>query len=295
MTPTLFSVSYAGLWGQASLSLEDFIRKAGQLGYSAVELMGKGPHLSVLELSEDRLASVRAAADEAGVEIATIAAYTDFTAGKTAAEVPFIEMQLMYVGALTRAAKRLGAKIVRVFTGYTTDTEQAGPDWAKCVRAIRICAAAAAEQGIILGVQNHHDVGVSTEAFHEFLLDVDHPNCKAMFDPWTPALHVDDLYEAAKFMAPLMVQTTLADYVHLRRYAYMPGLVTYRDLPGMVRAVPLGDGFIDLEAFFTGLREGGFNGYVAYEMCSPLRGGGTLENLDQTATKSLNKIRELTT
>lgn len=293
MIPTLFSVSYAGLWGQATLNLEDFVRKAGALGYSAVELMGKSPHLSVLDLSEERLASVHNAASDAGVEIATVAGYTDFTAGKTAAEVPFVEMQLMYVRALARAAKALEAKIVRVFTGYTTDTEIAGPDWAKCVKAIRECADAAAEQGIILGVQNHHDVGVATEAFHEFLLDVDHPNCKAMFDPWAPALHVDDLYEAAKLLAPLMVQTTLADYVHLRRYTYMPGLVNYRDLPGMVRAVALGDGFVDLEAFFTGLHEGGFNGYVAYEMCSPLRGGGSMENLDATASKSLAKIREL--
>ena len=56
---------------------------------------------------------------------------------------------------------------------------------------------------------------------------------------------------------------------------------------------PLGDGFIDLEAFFTGLKEGGFNGYVAYEMCSPVRGGGSEANLDATATKSLQKIQQL--
>src|SRR6185503_9791870 len=32
--------------------------------------------------------------------------------------------------------------------------------------------------------------------------------------------------------------------------------------------------------FFKGLRDGGFNGTAVYEMCSPLRGGGSLENLD---------------
>jgi hypothetical protein len=30
MIPTLFSVSYAGLWGQHRLDLKSFIRKAGQ-------------------------------------------------------------------------------------------------------------------------------------------------------------------------------------------------------------------------------------------------------------------------
>jgi sugar phosphate isomerase/epimerase len=57
--------------------------------------------------------------------------------------------------------------------------------------------------------------------------------------------------------------------------------------------VPLGHGFIDFESFFRGLRDGGFDGPVAYEMCSPLRGGGSLANLDSTAEISLNQIRAL--
>ena len=57
--------------------------------------------------------------------------------------------------------------------------------------------------------------------------------------------------------------------------AIAPKLVNYeRLLPDMVRAVPFGDGFIDYEAFFAGLVEGGFDGVANYEMCSPIRGGG---------------------
>ncbi len=294
MIPTLFSVSYAGLWGQARLDLPSFFKKASELGYRAVEVMGKRPHLSVLDATPEYLAKLRAAADEAGVEIATIAGYTDFTAGKTASEVPFVEMQIAYVTALARAAKTLGAKLVRVFTGYTTDAESCQGDWEKCVTAIRACAGSAQEQDVMLGVQNHHDVGVGFDAYREFLRDVDHPNCRAMFDPWSVALHGEDLYRCAREMAPMMVQTTLADYVKLKRFAYMPGLINYRALPEMVRAVPLGEGFIDLPAFFRGLKDGGFKGNVAYEMCSPLRGGGSMENLDATARKSLSYLLELT-
>jgi sugar phosphate isomerase/epimerase len=293
MVPTLFSVSYAGLWGQAQLDLHAFIRKAADLGYSAVELMGKRPHLSVVDSTQEGLASIRQTAEDVNVEIATIAGYTDFTAGKTAAEVPFVEMQVQYVAALARMAKALGAGIVRVFTGYTTDPGSYQADWQKCVAATRECAAAAQNHGVVLGVQNHHDVGVAYEAYGEFLSDVDHPNCKAMFDPWSIALHGEDLFACARQMAPLMVQTTLADYVRLRRFAYMPGLINYRELQEMVRAVPLGEGFIDQKAFMDGLREGGFSGYVAYEMCSPLRGGGSMANLDETARKSLATIKSL--
>jgi len=66
--------------------------------------------------------------------------------------------------------------------------------------------------------------------------------------------------------------------------------VNYKRLDDMVRAVPLGEGFMDLAGFMAGLREGGFQGYVAYEMCSPLRGGGSEENLDRTARLSLERI-----
>lgn len=292
MIPTLFTVSYAGLWGQHALDLPSSIRKAGALGYAAVEIMGKRPHLSMLDTDARQLAMLRETAAAAGVEIATVAAYTDFTRGR-GMETPFVEMQLGYVCELSRLASALGAKYLRVFTGYSTDPLAYREDWDICLAAIRACAEIAAEHDIVLGVQNHHDVGVGWESYLEFLREVDHPNCKAMFDPWAPALHGDDLYTCAKALAPFMVQTTLADYLCLKRYAYQPGLVNYQPQSAMVRAVPLGEGFLDLPNFFRGLHDGGFVGYVAYEMCSPLRGGGSETNLDATATQSLAVMQAL--
>ncbi len=293
MKPVLFSVSYAGLWGQARLGLPEFLEKAAQLGFPAVELMAKRPHLSVLDTTDEDAARLADRARALDIEISTIAAYTDFTASPAAAEVPFGEMQVAYVRRLARLGRVLGAKIIRVFTGYMTDEHSYKADWDKCVAAVRDCADAAGDEGLIVGVQNHHDVAVGPQAYLEFLADVARPNCKAMFDPWAPALQGEDLYTWAKAAAPHMAQTTLADYVRLRRYAYQPELVNYREVPAMVRAVPVGDGFIDFDAFFRGLKEGGFDGYVAYEMCSPLRGGGSIDNLDGTAKKSLEAIKSL--
>jgi sugar phosphate isomerase/epimerase len=292
MIPTLFSVSYAGLWGQCRLDLKAFPAKAAALGYSAVELMGKRPHLSVLDAGPRQIAELREAAAAAGVQIATIAGYTNFTLGRDT-EFPSVEIQVAYVRRLAQLAQELGARIVRIFTGYLAQRDGFQRDWDLCVDAVRQSAAAAADFGVILGVQNHHDVGVGVDSFVEFLDDVGHPNCRAMFDPWSPALHGDDLRSCARRLAPRMVQTTLADYVRLPRFAYQPGLVNYERLSDAVRAVPLGQGFLDLEGFFAGLREGGFDGYVAYEMCSPLRGGGSEENLDRAARASLDTIRRL--
>ncbi|MFA6243260.1 MAG: sugar phosphate isomerase/epimerase family protein, partial [Candidatus Hydrogenedentales bacterium] len=180
MTPTLFSVSYAGFWGQHRIDLDSFVTKAADLGYPAVEMMAKRPHLSVLDFGKAQLESLRKHADSRGVEIATIAGYTDFTSGKQSAEVPFVEMQLLYVKQLAAMAQSLGAKIIRVFTGYTTDETGYFADWDKCVKAIRESAAIAEEFGVTLGVQNHHDTGISTAAYVEFLDEVGHANCKAM-------------------------------------------------------------------------------------------------------------------
>jgi len=290
MTPTLFSVSYAGLWGQHRLELPAFIRKAAALGYEAVELMAKRPHLSVLDFDPGKAAELRGMAADADIEIATIAGYTDFTLA-AGGETPAAEVQIAYVRSLAQLAEKLGAKIIRIFTGYTTTPEAYAADWDVCVRSVCECARVAADHGVIIGVQNHHDVAVGVDAYVEFLDDVDHPNCRAMFDPWSPALHGDDLRACAARLAPRMVQTTVADYVRLPRFQYVPGLVNYRPLESMVRAVPLGEGLVDLDGFFAGLREGGFDGYVAYEMCSPLRGGGSEENLDRAAGKALAKIQ----
>jgi sugar phosphate isomerase/epimerase len=293
MIPMLFSVSYAGFWGQHRLDLRAFLQKARALGYPSVELMGKRPHLSVLDTDRQTVEELRKMAADLGIEIATIAAYTNFTLGRDS-EIPGVEMQVDYVRRLAGLAEALGAKIVRIFTGYLVQADGFQRDWEMCISAVRECASVAADHGVVIGLQNHHDVGLGVDSYVEFLDEVNHPNCRAMFDPWAPALHGDDLRACARRLAPRMVQTTLADYVRLPRYQYMPGLVNYRRLDDAVRAVPVGEGFIDLPAFFAGLKEGGFDGYVAYEMCSPVRGGGSEENLDRTARTSLEAIRRLT-
>jgi sugar phosphate isomerase/epimerase len=85
-------------------------------------------------------------------------------------------------------------------------------------------------------------------------------------------------------MAPHTAITTNADYVRFPRFRYEPALVNYgRAEIDLVRAVKFGEGFIDYAAFFQGLKDGGFDGIANYEMCSPIRGGGSLENLDAYA------------
>ncbi len=288
----LFSVSYAGFWGQVALDLPTFIAKAAQLGYDGVMLAGKRPHLSPLEATPDRLASVRATLDEHGIACHVVAGYTDL-APTSAPEVPYVEMQIAYVESLARIAAHLGASIVRVFTAYETNAWSSNAIWPNIVATLQEMCDRVAAHDVTLAVQNHHDIGVHSDVLLELIHDVDRPNCRVGYDAWSPALRGENLYEAARKLAPYAVITTNADYVCLPRFHYQPELVNYqRAYPDMVRAVKFGDGFIDYPAFFRGLRDGGFDGIANYEMCSPIRGGGSIENLDAYAGQYLNWMHE---
>lgn len=291
MRLSLFSVSYAGYWGQHSLDIPQFIGKAAALGYDAVMLAGKRPHLSPLDTNTSRLAAIRNELERHQVTCTAVAGYTDLTT-TAAAEVPYLEMQIAYVESLAHMAGELGAPFVRVFTAY--ENGDPATAWNVVVRTLQEMCDRAARHRVTLAVQNHHDVALHTDALLELLHDIDRPNCKLGFDAWSPALRGEDLYEAAKRAAPHTAMTTNADYIRIPRYRYRPEHVNYvRAEPDQVRAVKFGEGFIDYPAFFRGLRDGGFEGPAHYEMCSPVRGGGAEQNLDAFAAQYLSWMREM--
>src|SRR5688500_18732519 len=117
MKLSLFSISYAGLWGQAAVDLQQFIRRAAELGFDSVMIAGKRPHLSPLDVREQQITVLATALKEARITCPVIAAYTDF-GGTVAAEVPYLELQLAYIESLCALGCQLGASIVRVFTAY---------------------------------------------------------------------------------------------------------------------------------------------------------------------------------
>jgi sugar phosphate isomerase/epimerase len=287
----LFSVSYAGFWGQAALTVEEFIARAGKLGFSSVMLAGKRPHLSPLDAMPERLEQVQAALRQAGVTCDVIAGYTNLASG-AAAEVPIAEMQIAYVESLCRIAAALGAGVVRIFTAYETGDRDPATLWRRAVTIIGEMCDRARDFRVTIAVQNHHDLALDTDALLNLVAVIDRPNCKLGFDAWSPALRGEDLYSAAKKAAPLTAITTNADYIRIPRWRYRPELVNYeRLMPDEVRAVPFGTGFIDYEAFFRGFLEGGYSGPATYEICSPIRGGGSIENLDASARTCLEWMR----
>lgn len=292
----LHTVSYAGAWrGQSFLPIEKVLEKAKQLGFDGIMLMAKRPHVSPLDYDPDARRRVKEIAGKLGLEIACLAGYVDFTTGIDRPMAPMVEIHAVYIRELARLARDLGASVIRIFTGFEREGVPFDKHWEACVQGLKLAASQAAEFGVTLAVQNHHDVAVHHDPLRWMLEEVGEPNCKAAFDAWAPALQKlegEELKEAVRTMAPFMIHTTAADYMRLPRYTYEQGHINFTHPLDDVRAVPMGTGFVDYPSFFSALEEVGYQGWVAYEMCAILKGGGSMENLDRCAGAFLEYMRQ---
>ena len=292
----LHSVSYSGIWrGQALLTVDEFLVKAKELGFDGVMLGAKRPHVSLIDYDDAARKKLRARIQELGLELVCIAGYNDFTAGIDKAGVPNVEIQAIYIGELARLARDLGTNMVRIYTGYERPDIPFDRQYAMVVEGLQMAGKIASQYGVTLIVQNHHDIAVNPAVMKWLLDEVGLPNVKAAFDCWSLSLQglsSDEIKEAIHTMKPYIFHTTAADYLELPKFKYEHLQTNYIPLLSQMRAVPMGEGFLDYKTFIGTLKEIGYQGYIAYEMCEVLRGGGSIENLDNSAKSFLEYVKQ---
>lgn len=93
-------------------------------------------------------------------------------------------------------------------------------------------------------------------------------------------------------LKPFIVHTTAAQYITVPRYHYLPEFTDYHKILGVNLEILMGPGMVDYNSFFNALKEIGFQGYIAYEICPVTEGGGSIENLDRTATSFLEYVKK---
>ena len=93
-------------------------------------------------------------------------------------------------------------------------------------------------------------------------------------------------------MKPFIVNTIAADYVTHPRFSYVNNLTNYKAEQPVMRACKMGEGIIDYRTWFAALKEIGYQGWVVYEMCEVLDGGGSMENMDETAKAFLDYMKQ---
>ena len=283
----LHSVSYAGFWrGQTRLTVDEFLVKAKELGYEGVMLVAKRPHVSPHDYDKAARARLKAKIDSLGLTLVALAGYTDFTAGIDKPGIPNAEIQATWVGEIAELAKDLGTDMVRIFTGYERPGIPYDNQYSEVLKGLKMAGKLAAEHGVTLAVQNHHDIALHHDAMYWLLKEVNMPNVMAGWDAWSPVLEglsLEKQRESVLKMKPFIVNTIVADYVTHPRFTYQNELTNYKAEQPVMRAVPVGEGIIDYKNWFAALKEIGYQGWVVYEMCEVLDGGGSIENLDRTA------------
>jgi sugar phosphate isomerase/epimerase len=238
---------------------------------------------------------LRARIKELGLELVCLAGYSDFIAGVDKAGIPNVEIQAIYVGELARMARDLGTNMVRIYTGYERADVPYDKQYAMVVEGLQMAGKIAAKYGVTLAIQNHHDIALHHEAMKWLIEEVNLPNVRAAFDCWSPTLEglsSEEIRQAVLTMKPYIVHTTTADYKELPRFRYDINQTNYTRLQSQMRAVPIGEGFLDYKTFINTLKEIGYQGYIAYEMCEVLEGGGSIENLDRAAKKFLEYVKQ---
>lgn len=285
------------MWrGQAQLTVDEFLLKAKELGYDGVMLVAKRPHVSPLDYDEAARKKLRERIKSLGLELVCLAGYTDFTAGVDKPGIPNVEIQAAYVGEVARMARDLGTHMVRIFTGYEREGVPYDKQYAMVVEGLKLAGKRAAEYGVTLVVQNHHDIALHHDAMFWLLKEVNLPNVLAGWDAWSPTLEglsPQEIRQSILKLKPFIAHTIAADYVRHPRFHYEHELTNYLRQDDVLRAVPMGQGIIDYQTFFNTLKEIGYQGYIAYEMCEVLEGGGSIENLDRTAKIFLDYVKQI--
>jgi sugar phosphate isomerase/epimerase len=284
------------LWrGQSFLTVDQFLDKAKSLGFDGVMLVAKRPHVSIIDYDEAAREKLKNRIKELKLELVCLAGYSDFTAGVDRAGIPNVEIQASYVGELAKLAKDLGTNMVRIYTGYERNDVPYDKQYSLVVEGLQMAGKLAAKYGVTLIIQNHHDIALHHDAMKWLLDEVNLPNVMASFDCWTPTLEglsSQELKKAIYTMKPYIVHTIVADYEKHPRFKYELQQTNYVPLVPQNRAVPMGEGYLDYKTWINTLKEIGYQGYITYEMCEVLKGGGSIENLDKTAKAFLEYVKQ---
>lgn len=230
---------------------------------------------NIVDLSDEELDRAKALCDAKGMEVISIASPLLKCVLPGAPEVDTRFQQDVFASKHTfedqprlteRAffiAKKMGAKIIRVFSYWRT----VDPD--RCfdgvVKAMEHLAAQAAAEGLVIGLENEHACNIGTAAESVRVLDaVQHPNLKLVWDPANAMVGGEDPFPYGYSLLP----KDRIVHVHAKD-CHMEG---HKPIWG-----PLGTRKVDWKGQIEALIADGYHGWLSLETHWPGPGGNKLE------------------
>lgn len=289
MKVSLYTISLSGgYYAGPAVPLHDILRRAKEWGYDGIELEGKRPHGSPLDLGDNERRCLRDQAAELGLALSCVAAYNDFSSPIEEHR----ENELLMLREVIRLAADLEAPIVRVMAAWPgvtrrNDTltydvarynlEQRFPGtlqverWNYCRDCLSEGARMAEDAGLLLALQNHKPVTNNWRDVLAMIEEVGSPALRACLDAPLFDTQSEAAYrEALQATGPLMVHSHFGGRFERLRDG---------------RIVPITSSFggeTDNALFMHLAREiAGFAGHNSYELCSPVLIGHRYAGLDE--------------
>lgn len=305
----LLTVSYSGLWHDGpGLTIEEQIEKAAEIGYDAVSIETKRPTGFPLDFDAEDRERIRAAADEAGVDICAVESMSNFAS-------PFQEERennLAMMHDVLEFAADLDVDLVKVFPAWPgveddraetaiygdipmrAHWEQQYPGtedfakWGRCVEGVREVADWAADVDIDLALQNHPPVlaGGYEDAL-QMVEEIDRENVGLCLDAVLFYERQSDEYVREAVQA-------CADHILLSHYGAWN--FARRDGEIVQTPSPLSGKLINNEEFVRQLDDVGYDGYLVSEYCVPCMEDHELQGpdaIDEANEMSLAYMREI--
>jgi sugar phosphate isomerase/epimerase len=156
-------------------------------------------------------------------------------------------------------AVALGTTTVRIVASLTRYSPELEASFARdLVPVLREAARAAADQGLVLALENHGDF--TADSLLRLLELVDAPNLRVTLDTGNALRVLEDPVEAARKLAPHVAATHIKDVTTGRGtpqdFLYWP-------------ATPVGQGAIDIPAIVEVLDAAGYSGLLCVEIDNP--------------------------
>ncbi|WP_295806385.1 sugar phosphate isomerase/epimerase [uncultured Victivallis sp.] len=250
-------------WGLRETPLEQQLAITAAMGLELLELSIAGYDRDYLQLDADekKIAEVAELFRRYNVRLDCACTGNDFT-GDDAAE------QLTKVKTVIDIASKLGVKFLRIFAGFRSDSEVAGPRFGRMIDCLRSAAEYAAPRGVTLAVETHGGVMNNGDALVHFA------SATTRIDWWDDILStgVSINYDPANFAA-VGATDPVAFYNRFKKAIQYVHLKDFRSVEGGVLPAACGEGRLDWPALMAALADYTGPALIEYELPGDVEDG----------------------
>lgn len=310
MKLSLDTVSYSGYFTDGEhVPIEEAMKRAARFGYDAVDVFAHRPMAFPMDITADRRKEIVELSKSLDLDLAVVECCTNFMMSNHVLLFPQ-EKEILYVKESCKLANDLGIRIVRVLAGFVgyfqneyamvgygnpafhsrsrrvSQNKDWLQQWAYVREGLKEAALIAQDYGVMLALQTHPEITCNNEETLEMIEEVGMDNLKVGLDlPLFESQADEFVRSTVRGMKGLMI--------HSHSIAITPKATVGGKIYGWDEVVPGSEkDLCNWQVFLETCKEIGYDGYLAYEQCSPIIvKGHKIGGLDEIDRRNVEQIR----